>query len=155
MMRRCCGETDSLSQVSDDSIHSQQRFNKIHQRILPRQQFNSYLGNLFIMVYTIVVHLYAKDDQECIDKLSAKLIEASRVYSKDQETISWFVMQDIKDPRAFTIVERYEQESSQKYHLENPYWKTFDPYVIPLLEKPMDLRRLEELDTSKDVVVPE
>lgn len=43
---------------------------------------------------------------------------------------------------------------SQKYHLENPYWKTFDPYVIPLLEKPMDLRRAEELDTSKDVVVP-
>jgi hypothetical protein len=37
---------------------------------------------------------------------------------------------------------------SQKYHLENPYWKTFDPYVIPLLEKPMDLRRLVELDTS-------
>lgn len=72
---------------------------------------NSYLSNLSIMVYTIVVHLYAKDDQECIDKLSAKLIEASRVYSKDQETISWFVMQDIKDPRAFTIVERYEQES--------------------------------------------
>jgi len=28
------------------------------------------------------------------------------------------------------------------------YWKTFDPYVNPLLEKPMDLRRLEELDTS-------
>ncbi|KAM6537831.1 hypothetical protein FALCPG4_003734 [Fusarium falciforme] len=159
MMRRC--------------IHSQQQFNKIHRVILPHQQLvrhlaadidtrsshdplqNSYLSNLSIMVYTIVVHLYAKDDQECIDKLSAKLIEASRVYSKDQETISWFVMQDIKDPRAFTIVERYEQESSQKYHLENPYWKTFDPYVIPLLEKPMDLRRLEELDTSKDVVVPE
>jgi hypothetical protein len=43
---------------------------------------------------------------------------------------------------------------SQKYHLENPYWKTFDPYVVPLLEKPMDLRRHEELDTSKDVEVP-
>lgn len=43
---------------------------------------------------------------------------------------------------------------SQKYHLENPYWKTFDPYVIPLLEKPMDLKRHEELDTSQDVVVP-
>ncbi|KAK7429306.1 hypothetical protein QQZ08_004118 [Neonectria magnoliae] len=107
------------------------------------------------MVYTIVVHLYAKADEESIAKLSAKLIEASRVYSQDKETISWFVMQDIKDPRAFTIVERYEQESSQKYHLENPYWQTFDPYVIPLLEKPMDLRRLEELDTSKDVVVPQ
>jgi hypothetical protein len=45
-------------------------------------------------------------------------------------------------------------KQSQKYHLENPYWKTFDPYVKPLLERPMDLRRHEELDTSKDVEVP-
>jgi hypothetical protein len=44
-------------------------------------------------------------------------------------------------------------KKSQKYHLENPYWKTFDPYVVPLLEGKMDLRRAEELDTSKDVVV--
>ncbi|KAF1988951.1 hypothetical protein K402DRAFT_350522 [Aulographum hederae CBS 113979] len=100
------------------------------------------------MVYTLVVHLYAKDDPECISKLTAKLVEASQIYSKDKETLSWLVMQDHKDPRAFTIVERYEQESSQKYHLENPYWKTFDPYVLPLLEKPMDLRRANELDTS-------
>lgn len=63
------------------------------------------------MVYTIVVHLYAKDDPKAIAKLNAKLIEASRVYSQDKETISWFVMKDHKDPRAFTIVERYEQES--------------------------------------------
>jgi len=89
-------------------------------------------------MYTIVVHLYAKDDPQCISKLSNKLIEASQVYSKDKETVSWFVMQDHKDPRAFCIVERYEQESvssmgdsytvaqehvlillqSQKYHLE-------------------------------------
>lgn len=40
-----------------------------------------------------------------------------------------------------------------RYHLENPYWKTFDPYVIPLLEKDMDLRRYNELDTSKEVKV--
>ncbi|KAF2822927.1 hypothetical protein CC86DRAFT_372710 [Ophiobolus disseminans] len=100
------------------------------------------------MVYTIVVHLYAKDDAEAISKLKAKLVEASQVYSKDKETLSWFVMQDIKDQRAFTIVERYLKESSQSYHLSNPYWQTFDPYVNPLLEKPMDLRRLEELDTS-------
>jgi len=62
-------------------------------------------------MYTIVVHLYARDDPECISKLSNKLIEASQVYSKDKETVSWFVMQDHKDPRAFCIVERYEQES--------------------------------------------
>lgn len=28
--------------------------------------------------------------------------------------------------------------------------KTFDPYVKPLLAKEMDLRRVEEFDTSKD-----
>ncbi|KIX09284.1 uncharacterized protein Z518_00363 [Rhinocladiella mackenziei CBS 650.93] len=38
------------------------------------------------------------------------------------------------DERDFTIVERDEKESSQKYHLENPYWKTFDPGVVPLLK---------------------
>ncbi|KAF6228478.1 hypothetical protein HO133_008208 [Letharia lupina] len=90
------------------------------------------------MVYTIVVHLYAKNSAESISKLHDKLVEASNVYSKDQETISWFVMQDNQDKRAFTIVERYEHES-------NPYWKTFNPYVEPLLEKPMDLRRFNEL----------
>ncbi|KAB2104285.1 hypothetical protein AG0111_0g7512 [Alternaria gaisen] len=100
------------------------------------------------MVYTIVVHLLAKEDQESISKLSAKLVEASQVYSKDKETLSWFVMQDTVDKRKFTIVERYLKESSQQYHLNNPYWKTFDPYVIPLLAAPMDLRRLEELDTT-------
>lgn len=63
------------------------------------------------MVYTIVVHLYAKDDAEAIDKLKKKLVEASKVYSKDKETLSWFVMQDVKDTRKFTIVERYLQES--------------------------------------------
>ena len=62
-------------------------------------------------------------------------------------------MQSVFDQREFTIVERYEKESSQHYHLNNPYWKTFDPYVLPLLEKPMDLRRFEELDTGQDVKV--
>ncbi|KAF3012015.1 hypothetical protein G7054_g12860 [Neopestalotiopsis clavispora] len=107
------------------------------------------------MVYTLTVHMYAKDDADCIERLKLKLIEAARIYRKDKETVDWFVMQDVHDPRAFTVVERFEQESSQKYHLENPYWKTFDPYVIPLLAKPMDLRRHEELDTTKDVVVPQ
>jgi quinol monooxygenase YgiN len=63
------------------------------------------------MVYTIVVHLYAKPEAEAISKLKAKLVEASQVYSKDKETLSWFVMQDVSDERKFTIVERYLQES--------------------------------------------
>jgi len=76
------------------------------------------------MVYTITVHLYAKDDPVAIDKLKAKLIDASRVYTKDKETLDWFVMQSIHDPRQFTIVERYEQESvrilSSPVYLNHP-----------------------------------
>lgn len=62
------------------------------------------------MVYVITVHLYAKDE-ESARKISLKLVEASRVYSQDKETISWFVSQSTSDPLAFTIVERYEHES--------------------------------------------
>jgi hypothetical protein len=44
------------------------------------------------MVYTITVHMTAKSDPECIRKLKNKLIEASRIYSQDQETVSSFSM---------------------------------------------------------------
>ncbi len=62
------------------------------------------------MVYTLTVHLYAKDEPS-IDRIKAKLIEAARIYRKDKETIDWLVMQDVHDPKAFTIVERFENES--------------------------------------------
>jgi len=103
------------------------------------------------MVYTVVVHLYAKAGADVEEKMRHKLTEASQVYTKDKETISWFVMQHQKDPRAWCIVERYEQESSLKEHTKNPYFKTFGPAVGPLLDKPMDLRRFNELDSSKPV----
>ncbi|KAJ9104479.1 hypothetical protein QFC21_001975 [Naganishia friedmannii] len=83
--------------------------------------------------------------QDCVQKLKDKLVEAAAVYKNDRETLDWYVMQDPKDETKFAIVERYEQESSQQYHLNNPYWKTFDPYVLPLLAKPMDLTRWEEM----------
>ncbi len=63
------------------------------------------------MVYTLTVHLYANEHPESIARIKAKLIEAARVYRKDKETIDWLVMQDVHDPRAFTIVERFENES--------------------------------------------
>lgn len=36
------------------------------------------------------------------------------------QTLDWHVMQDPKDATKFCIVERYEKESSQEYHLNNP-----------------------------------
>lgn len=63
------------------------------------------------MVYTLTVHLYANDKPDSIERIKAKLVEAARVYRKDKETVDWFVMQDVHDPRAFTIVERFAEES--------------------------------------------
>lgn len=42
------------------------------------------------MVYTLVVHLVAKDDPSSIEKLKLKLREASQIYSNDKETINWY-----------------------------------------------------------------
>ncbi|SGY61595.1 BQ5605_C007g04573 [Microbotryum silenes-dioicae] len=92
------------------------------------------------MVYTIIVHLKAKD-LDSAEKIAWKLVDAATVYRKDKEQLGC----DPKDPLKFAIVERFVNEASQKYHLENPYWLTFDPYVIPLLDGPMDLTRWEEL----------
>ena len=63
------------------------------------------------MVYTITVHLYANDKADSINRIKEKLIEAARAYRKDRGTVDWIVMQDVQDARAFTIVERFEQES--------------------------------------------
>jgi len=81
------------------------------------------------MVHTVTVHLYAKPDETTISTLRAKLLEASAVYAKDSETLAWYVMQDVADPRAFTIVERYVQRSSLKQHQENPFFKQFNQAV--------------------------
>lgn len=84
--------------------------------------------------YTIVVHIYALNDTSAIANITAKLQEASQVYSNDKETLDWyvlpegwyergykannwrcrFVMHSVSDPRAFTIVERYAAETSQQ-----------------------------------------
>ena len=63
------------------------------------------------MVYTLTVHLHANDDPASVEKIKLKLIEAARVYRQDKETVDWFVMQDVNDPRSFSVVERFEKES--------------------------------------------
>lgn len=40
------------------------------------------------------------------------------------------------------------EHQSEKYHLENQYWKTFVPAVLPLLDCPMDMRRHEEMEVT-------
>ncbi|GAA6059471.1 hypothetical protein JCM10212_005410 [Sporobolomyces blumeae] len=95
------------------------------------------------MVYTLVCHAQVKPEH--VEDMKNKLVEAAAIYSKDKETIQWLVHQDTKDETKFVIVERFEHESSQKYHLENPYWATFNPAVEPWLVRPIDIGRFNEL----------
>ncbi|KAJ6495461.1 hypothetical protein C8R45DRAFT_1134174 [Mycena sanguinolenta] len=84
------------------------------------------------MVFTLIVHLWSQPGKEA--EIKALLAEASQIYSKDQGTIDWFVMQDAQDPTAWSIVERYEQESDLKTHQANPYYKKFGELGGPLLD---------------------
>ncbi|KAN0060098.1 hypothetical protein ACQY0O_008071 [Thecaphora frezii] len=95
------------------------------------------------MVYTLICHAEVKPgfEQHMVDKLR----EAAAIYKKTPETIDWLVHQDVKDPKKFAIVERFETEASQKYHLEEPYWATFNPAVEPWLAKPIEILRFNEL----------
>ncbi|GAA5852180.1 hypothetical protein JCM8547_006691 [Rhodosporidiobolus lusitaniae] len=95
------------------------------------------------MVHTLVCHLLAKPEH--VEDLKAELIKARSIYEKDEGTLDWHVMQDFHDPLKFSIVERFEKEESQEVHLSNPYWKSFDPTVIPWLQKPIELLRHNEL----------
>lgn len=89
------------------------------------------------MVYVITVHLHANDHPDSVDKIKAKLIEASRVYSKDKETLSWFVSQSTSDPRDFTIVERYEKESVSSKMKTQPctFFVPQREYIMPPTQK--------------------
>ncbi|KAF8211821.1 hypothetical protein K438DRAFT_1568486 [Mycena galopus ATCC 62051] len=100
------------------------------------------------MVYTAVVHLYTQPGKEA--EMRAELIKASQIYTKDKGTIDWFVMQDQKDPTAWSIVERYESESDVKTHTANPHFKLFPKLIGPLLDRkrPTQLLHHHELDTT-------
>ncbi|KAJ6549577.1 hypothetical protein DFH09DRAFT_1039375 [Mycena vulgaris] len=103
------------------------------------------------MVYNVVIHLYTKEGKDVEEKMRHKLAEASRVYSKDQGTLSVFVMQDQKNSRAWCLVERFDDEKSyESFHVPNPYTPTLGADIAPWLDtdKPMEIHRFDEIDTS-------
>ncbi|KAK7001598.1 DNA repair protein [Favolaschia claudopus] len=99
-------------------------------------------------VFTIIAHLYTLPGKEAEAK--AKLAEASRTYLKDNGTLAWTPMQDAKDPTAWAIVERYEQQSDVKTHQANPFFKAFPKVMGPLLDpkRPMKLAYYHEVETG-------
>ena len=62
-------------------------------------------------VITLIVNIHLAPNLEHPPLVRAKLLEGSKIYLRDPGTLSWFVMEDSKDERSFTIVERYEDEA--------------------------------------------
>ncbi|KAF1789253.1 hypothetical protein JG687_00019523 [Phytophthora cactorum] len=84
------------------------------------------------MVFTIIVNLYAKDGVE--EQLRAKLTEAAQINSKDAGVLGWHPMQSASDSRKWTIVERYDQESTAAKRRDNADLKAFAESLFVLLE---------------------
>ncbi|EGZ29952.1 hypothetical protein PHYSODRAFT_323400 [Phytophthora sojae] len=62
--------------------------------------------------------------------------------------LGWHSMQNTSDPRKWTIVERYDQESSVAKHREHADYKTLADALVALLEKgqeSLDVHQFQEL----------
>ncbi|EPQ29849.1 uncharacterized protein PFL1_02522 [Pseudozyma flocculosa PF-1] len=95
------------------------------------------------MVYTLICHVEVKPGFE--QNMADFLRKAAEIYKKTPETIDWLVHQSESDDKKFAIVERFETEASQEYHLAEPFWATFNPTVEPWLAKPIEILRFNEL----------
>lgn len=73
------------------------------------------------MVYTLVVHLHAKEGEENLSKLKAKLAEASQVYSKDKETLGWYVILCVWE--ISTVVVYFEKGQKEGKKMLRSLWK--------------------------------
>ncbi len=105
------------------------------------------------MVYTIVAHLYTKVDPTSIEKVKNKLIEAAQIYRKDKETVQWEVMQEVGDPRAFTVVERYERESVSPWAVCSECWPWDRVLGSTVTEVPSGKSVLEDIRPIRASVV--
>ncbi|KAF4029339.1 putative antibiotic biosynthesis monooxygenase protein [Phytophthora infestans] len=88
------------------------------------------------MVFTVIVSLYAKDAVE--DQLRAKLVEYAQHNVKDSSVLGWHPMQSASDPRKWTIVERYDQESNAAKRRGNADIRAFAEALFVVLESGKD-----------------
>lgn len=97
-------------------------------------------------VITLIVRIHLASNLEHPPLVRAKLLEGSKIYLRDRGTLSWFVMEDSKDERSFTIVERYEDEAALKVHIENPFYQHLRDFIMPLADMPLQVKKYVEFD---------
>ncbi|POM75233.1 Putative antibiotic biosynthesis monooxygenase protein [Phytophthora palmivora] len=99
------------------------------------------------MAFIIIVNLYAKDGVE--EQVRAKLAEGAKIFSNKEEGVqAWYPLQSTTDSRKWSIVERYDDESSVAKHREHPEYKAFAGALLALLEngqESLDAHQFKEL----------
>ncbi|KAF4578368.1 hypothetical protein EYR36_000175 [Pleurotus pulmonarius] len=97
------------------------------------------------MVFVVTASIRAKD-LAAAEKVKELLRTASTEYEKDDETISWHVLQHSKDTLKFLIVERYKNgKSALKQHTSNPFFKVFQEVLPPLIDGAVPLEYFHEV----------
>ncbi|KAK7053838.1 antibiotic biosynthesis monooxygenase protein [Favolaschia claudopus] len=83
------------------------------------------------MVKATIVHFWSLPGKE--SEMKAALLKAKETFQKDEGTLNWFILQDPKDPSAWSLVERYADDAAFQTHMANPYLKEFFGVVGPIM----------------------
>ncbi|KAJ7650023.1 hypothetical protein FB45DRAFT_730891 [Roridomyces roridus] len=94
---------------------------------------------------TVIAHFWTLPGKEA--EMKAVLLEARETYLKDKGLVSYYAMQDAKDPTAWSIIERFEDEAALGIHLANPYFKKFGADTAPIFDpaRPVQLLTHNEI----------
>ncbi|KAJ7639470.1 hypothetical protein FB45DRAFT_905692 [Roridomyces roridus] len=95
------------------------------------------------MVYVVIANMYANEGADIEQQLRTKLPELARGFLETEKgTLTWIPLQDTKDPRKWTIFERYENETSFAAHAT----EEIQAFLIPKIDvTKLELRFYNEL----------
>ncbi|MGH8825425.1 MAG: putative quinol monooxygenase [Jiangellaceae bacterium] len=96
------------------------------------------------MLIVVARYVVAEGNESTVTRLLRENAEASRA---EPGCLEFSVYQDIDDPRAFLLYERYTSEDAFQAHRQTPHFENIiEQQVVPLLNE-RTWTRLEEVST--------
>lgn len=62
------------------------------------------------MSFIVIVEVHAKDNPEAIEGIKRTLLEGATVYKKEEGTLEFLPIQDLKDEKTFRVFEIFKSE---------------------------------------------
>lgn len=88
----------------------------------------------------VILHLTARPDT--VDRLKAILLRIAQQSREEEGCNSYQVLQDLADPRNFTLVEDWGSPAALAHHMTLPHTQQAFAEGMPLLARELDMRRL-------------